>query len=117
LIPEVGLHSGEQVLAAARVTEHDSQQLEPPTQDSRVIGRAASDLLRKWRAEYPRARVRLLGVGVSDLAPATQLDLFAAGSVPQPPALDAAVDAIRERFGAAGLTRASGLPSPPRKAT
>lgn len=91
------------------------QQLEPPTQDSRVIGRAASDLLRKWRAEYPQARVRLLGVGVTELAPATQLDLFAAGSVPQPPPLDAAVDAIRERFGAAGLTRASGLPSPPRK--
>lgn len=85
------------------------QQLEPPTQDSRVIGRAASDLLRRWRAEYPRARVRLLGVGVSQLAPATQLDLFTAGAVPQPSVLDATVDAIRERFGSSGLTRASGL--------
>ena len=91
------------------------QQLEPATQDSRVIGRAASDLLRKWRAEYPRARVRLLGVGVSELAPATQLDLFAAGSVPQPPPLDVALDAIRERFGAAGLSRASALPPGRRK--
>ncbi|MGE0582663.1 MAG: DNA polymerase IV [Steroidobacteraceae bacterium] len=85
------------------------QQLEPATQDSRVIGRAASDLLRRWRAEYPRARVRLLGVGVSDLAPTTQLDLFAAGSVPQPAPLDATLDAIRRRFGEAGLTRASKL--------
>lgn len=93
------------------------QQLEPPTQDSRVIGRASSDLLHRWRAEQPRARVRLLGVGASALAPATQLDLFAAGSVPQPPALDATVDAIRKRFGAAGLTRASGLPAGPRKLT
>ncbi|HNR22354.1 MAG TPA: DNA polymerase IV [Steroidobacteraceae bacterium] len=91
------------------------QQLEPPTQDSRVIGRAACDLLRKWRAEHPRARVRLLGVGVTGLAPATQLDLFAAGSVPQPPPLDSALDAIRERFGSSVLTRASGLPPGKRK--
>lgn len=91
------------------------QQLEPATQDSRVIGRAASDLLRRWRDEQPRARVRLLGVGVSELAPATQFDLFATGAVPQPPALDAALDAIRQRFGAAGLTRASGLPVGQRK--
>jgi DNA polymerase-4 len=84
------------------------QQLEPATQDSRVIGRAASDLLR-WRGEYPRARVRLLGVGVSELAPTNQLDLFAAGSVPQPAPLDATVDAIRRRFGASGLTRGSQL--------
>ena len=74
-----------------------------------MIGRAACDLLRRWRGEQPRARVRLLGVGVSDLAPATQLDLFAPGSVPQPAPLDATVDAIRRRFGAAGLTRASRL--------
>jgi DNA polymerase-4 len=85
------------------------QQLEPATQDSRVIGRAASDLLRRWRGEYPRARVRLLGVGVSELAPTNQLDLFAAGSVPQPAPLDATVDAIRRRFGASGLTRGSQL--------
>jgi DNA polymerase-4 len=91
-------------------------QLEPATQDSRVISRAACDLLRKWRAEYPHARVRLLGVAVTDLAPATQLDLFAAGSVPQPPPLDAAMDAIRQRFGATGLQRAVGLPGGKRKA-
>ncbi|MGD9598691.1 MAG: DNA polymerase IV [Steroidobacteraceae bacterium] len=91
------------------------QQLEPATQDSRVIGRAASDLLRRWRAEYPAARVRLLGVGVSGLAPATQFDLFGAGAVPQPSPLDTTVDAIRERFGAAGVKRASALPPTPRK--
>jgi len=86
------------------------QQIEPATQDGRVIGRAATDLLRRWRGEQPRARIRLLGVGVSELAPATQFDLFAAGAVPQPPPLDSALDAIRQRFGEAGLRRASGLP-------
>ncbi|MBV6418773.1 MAG: DNA polymerase IV [Steroidobacteraceae bacterium] len=91
------------------------QQLEPATQDSRVIARAASDLLRRWRAEYPGARVRLLGVGVSALAPAAQFDLFAAGAVPQPSPLDTTVDAIRERFGTAGVKRASALPPAPRK--
>ena len=80
-----------------------------------MIGRAASDLLHRWRAEYPGARVRLLGVGVSQLAPATQFDLFAAGAVPQPSLLDTTVDAIRERFGAAGVRRASALQPAPRK--
>jgi len=88
------------------------QQLEPATLDSRVIGRAVSDLLSRWRAANPRVRVRLLGVAASALAPATQLDLFSAGSVPQPPALDGALDAIRQRFGAKGLARASSLPLP-----
>ena len=48
----------------------------PPTQETRLIAQVAADLLEHWLAEQPRAAVRLLGVGVSDLEPETQLDLF-----------------------------------------
>lgn len=49
----------------------------PPTQEARLIVEVATGLLRRWFEEQPRAAVRLLGVGVADLAPARQLDLFA----------------------------------------
>jgi hypothetical protein len=67
-------------------------------------------LLKAWLASQPHARVRLLGVGVSNLQSLLQSDLF---SMPQENAgsrLDSAVDGIRERFGDALLTRASHLP-------
>ena len=52
---------------------------EPPTQETRVDHRASRpSCSTRWLAHQPRAALRLLGVGVSDLAPATQLDLFAA---------------------------------------
>ena len=41
----------------------------PPTQETRLIAQVAADLLEHWLAEQPRAAVRLLGVGVSDLEP------------------------------------------------
>ena len=48
----------------------------PPTQETRLIAQVAAELLDHWLAEQPRAAVRLLGVGVSDLEPEQQLDLF-----------------------------------------
>ena len=84
--------------------------LEPPTQDTAIVSAAAQALLRAWLASQPRAAVRLLGVGVSDLQSLRQSDLF---SDPLPDAgsrLDSAVDGIRDRFGAGLLTRASHLP-------
>ncbi|MBM5812421.1 MAG: DNA polymerase IV [Gammaproteobacteria bacterium] len=48
----------------------------PPTQETSLIADVATGLLRRWFEEQPRAAVRLLGVGVTDLAPARQLDLF-----------------------------------------
>ena len=48
----------------------------PPTQETRLVVQVATELLDRWLDEQPRAAVRLLGVGVSDLAPAQQLDLF-----------------------------------------
>ena len=82
--------------------------LEPPTQDTAVVSAAAEALLNGWLAAQPRAAIRLLGVGVSDLQVIRQQDLF---SAPQSASrLDSAVDGIRDRFGQGLLTRASLLP-------
>jgi DNA polymerase-4 len=87
--------------------------LEPPTQETAIIAAAAEALLEAWVASQPRAAVRLLGVGVSDLQVLVQSDLFS-GPQPEPGSrLDSAVDGIRERFGAGLLTRASLLPRGP----
>jgi DNA polymerase IV len=84
--------------------------LEPPTQDTAILSAAAEALLAAWLTAQPRASVRLLGVGVSGLQSQKQPDLFE-GGLPDPGArLDSAVDGIRDRFGAALLTRASLLP-------
>jgi DNA polymerase-4 len=85
---------------------------EPATQETRVITSIATELLDAWLAAQPRAALRLLGVGVSDLQPATQLDLFTAPQTARNRDLDAAVDRIRERFGKGVLTPASTLESP-----
>lgn len=96
------------------------QPLEPATHDSRAIGRAARALLERFLATEPGVRIRLLGVGVSDLAEAAQFDLFASAAPADQPmaggprdvALDVARDEIRRRFGETGLTRASQLSRP-----
>jgi DNA polymerase-4 len=82
---------------------------EPPTQETRVITSIATELLDAWLAAQPRAALRLLGVGVSDLAPATQLDLFTEPQTARNRELDAAVDRIRARFGKEVLAPASAL--------
>ncbi len=71
------------------------------THDNALIVKVARELLQRWLAEHPGARVRLLGVGVADLATGEQMDLFAAS----PAKLDATVDSIRARFGRAALSR------------
>jgi DNA polymerase-4 len=90
----------------------------PPTNDTRTITSVASGLLSTWLAENPGARIRLLGVGASQLTEADQMDLFASpapssASATPPPAnasrLDTALDAIRQKFGANALTRAGNL--------
>jgi len=85
------------------------RKLTPPTHDSRTIARLAEGLLGAWLADNPGAKLRLLGVGVSGLAPAEQLDLFDAAQPAEATRLDAALDAIRGRFGTTALQRASSL--------
>jgi DNA polymerase-4 len=91
------------------------KRFEPSTTDSRTIAGIAGDLLTAWLAEQPRAKVRLLGVGVNHLHAADQMDLFAspaaeAGTSPVAGALDSTVDRIRERFGNMAVRRGSALP-------
>jgi len=91
------------------------KRFEPSTTDSRTIARVAADLLAAWVDEQPRAKVRLLGVGVNHLHAADQMDLFAAAAGPaggnaSATALDATVDLIRERFGNMAVRRGSALP-------
>jgi DNA polymerase IV len=82
-----------------------------PTNDTGVIADTAKELLAAWLTAQPRAAIRLLGVGVSELQEAMQQDLFAAPNAPT--GLDSTVDGIRERFGKGSLTRASLLQKPP----
>jgi len=82
--------------------------IEPPTQETRVISAVAAELLDAWLATQPGAALRLLGVGVSELAPSSQLDLFTVADTTKNRGVDGAVDRIRERFGRFAVTR--GLP-------
>ena len=79
----------------------------PPTQETRLIAQVAADLLEHWLAEQPRAAVRLLGVGVSDLEPELQLDLFSTPGFTEARHLDDALDRIHDRFGDGAIHRGS----------
>lgn len=79
----------------------------PPANGTDPIFAVARDLLGTWLASNPGARVRLLGVGGSDLIREAQPDLFAA--TVQESAVDRTVDEIRDRFGNKLLTRARTL--------
>jgi DNA polymerase-4 len=84
--------------------------IEPPTQETRVISRVGVELLDAWLATQPTSALRLLGVGVSKLAPAIQLDLFTSPESARNQHLDRAMDRIRGRFGRFAVARASSLP-------
>jgi DNA polymerase-4 len=98
-----------------------TRSFEPPTADSGTLLVVAQGLLERWFAEQPDSAVRLLGVGVGALVPATQLDLFGAsangetgGLSPPDPVrvsarIDPALDEIRARFGDSAVRRASSL--------
>ena len=64
----------------------------------------AETLLARWLKEHPGKALRLIGVGSRDFATEGQLGLFEEGSDRQR-RLEAAADAVREKFGAASLNR------------
>jgi len=96
---------------SVKIREHDfttvtrQRAVQPATQDRRMIATVATQLLEQWLEAHPGAALRLLGVALRQLTPATQLDLFAAENG----AVDAAVDAVRLRFGKLALRRGSSL--------
>ncbi len=109
-----------------KIREHDfatctrQRHFAPASQESAVFAPLARELLMRWLRQHPSARLRLLGIGASDLAPAgrsagTQAELFAATpargalDAPREPALDTALDRIREKFGQLAVTRGSRL--------
>jgi DNA polymerase-4 len=72
-----------------------------PTADPRTLARVARDLLDEWLEENPGAPLRLLGVGISGLAPASQMSLFE----DRGEYLEKTIDSIRDRFGDGAVAR------------
>ena len=72
----------------------------PPTCEARAVTGVADELLNRWLAANPGAKLRLLGVVLTELTPAAQLGLFEKNG-----RLDAALDEARERFGGGALRR------------
>ncbi len=81
--------------------------MRPPANGTDQIYAIARELLETWLARNPDARIRLLGVGGSTLAPAAQPDLFAPRETET--GIDKTVDEIRDRFGTDVLGRARTL--------
>jgi DNA polymerase-4 len=99
-----------------KIREHDftthtrQRSFEPPSHDTRTIAKLAAALLDEWLNQHPRAALRLLGVGVSDLSSLRQLDLFTPPKSQHNRRLDQVVDRIREKYGTLALVRANTLP-------
>lgn len=83
--------------------------LNPPSNGTDQIYAAARDLLDAWLRDNPGVKLRLLGVGGSDLQPALQGDLFSAAGEPQKSEVDQTVDSIRDKFGSSAVGRARSL--------
>ena len=83
--------------------------LNPPTSGTDSIYHAARELLDVWMAENPGSRIRLLGVGGSNLVKSLQTDMFDVTAVAKGSDLDEAVDQIRDKFGSLSVGRARSL--------
>ncbi len=83
--------------------------LATPTAESRVIAAQALELLDAWLTTARAPRLRLLGVSTSGFTTEAQPDLFEDPVRERDGRLDAALDAIRGRYGSAAVSRASGL--------
>ena len=85
--------------------------LKPPGNGTDTLYQAATSLLDDWLAEFPGSRVRLLGVGGSELSRDAQPDLFTPAAAAGSNQLDQAVDRIRDKFGDLSLGRARTMDS------
>ncbi len=85
--------------------------LRPPGNGTDHLYEVAKGLLQDWLVEHPGARIRLLGVGGSELVKDAQADLFAPALPAGGTQLDQTVDEIRDRFGDLSLGRARTLDS------
>jgi DNA polymerase IV len=75
----------------------------PPTCEARAVAGVAAELLARWLAANRGAKLRLLGVVLTELTPASQLGLFE--ETRRAGRLDAALDEARARFGSRALRR------------
>ena len=75
----------------------------PPTCEARAVTGVAAELLARWLSGNPGAKLRLLGVVLTELTPGAQLGLFE--DMRRAGRLDAALDEARARFGNRALRR------------
>jgi DNA polymerase-4 len=94
---------GVKIRRADFVTFTRQRAVAPATHDGRTIANVARELFARWLAEASGAKLRLLGVVLTDLSPASQLGLFE--DTPHTTRLDAALDEARARFGSGVLRR------------
>ena len=85
------------------------RRVRPPTSGTEQLYTVACGLLRDWLAGNAGAKIRLLGVGGSDLAAHAQPDLFEQSNQRPATVVDQTIDEIRDRFGSASVERASTL--------
>jgi DNA polymerase-4 len=93
---------------AAFATRTRAQRLSGPTVLPDLLFAAASDLLAR---EIDGTAFRLIGIGASPLLPGTQADQpdLADPAAPKRVAAQAAIDALRDKFGAAVIGKGRGL--------
>jgi DNA polymerase-4 len=83
--------------------------VKPPANGTDQIYQVAKELLNTWLASNTGAKIRLLGVGGSNLAPAEQPDLFDSDIRQSSSVIDGTVDEIRQKFGSLSVSRAKTL--------